>query len=336
MVVEDKFNSSARGKRFLPFHCKYEREWRGEFTFIQAADTQFGMQESYIEKKENCGWQQEIAWSEELVHQVNMMSPKPRFLVICGDLLNAWPETEAQVRNKQEKDFKIVFQKLQIPCVCVCGNHDVGNQPSMESVSRYRSSFGDDFFSFWCGGVYFLVINSQYYEDSTQVPNLAAEQELWLEQQLKKIKKMRPTHVVVFQHIPFFLKNPNEEKEYFNFSPTLRLKMLNKLYDAGVRHVFTGHYHRNAGGMFKDMQQVVTSAVGAQLGSDQQGYRVVNVTKLGLNHEYRTINTVVTIPPVIAMDLLRNVFGSFGKSNGRGDDKPPVFQLFSIRSLKAA
>lgn len=319
MVIENKFNSSARGKRFLPFNRKQEREWKGEFTFVQAADTQFGMQESYIEKKENFGWQQEIAWSRQLVNQVNNMEPRPRFLVICGDLLDAWPDTQGEIRTRQEADFKNIFEDLKVPLVCVCGNHDIGNQPTMESVSRYRSSFGDDYFSFWCGGVYFLVLNTQFYEDSSKVPQLAEEQEVWFSEQLEKIKKKKPKHAVVFQHIPFFLNQPDEEKEYFNFAPSLRKKMLDRLHDAGVRHVFAGHYHRNAGGMYKKLELVITSAVGAQLGSDDQGYRVVRVKESGLEHEYRTLKVDVTIPPSVALGLLLNNWRRDG--GGHYEDK---------------
>lgn len=336
MVFEDKFNSSARGKRFLPLNRRVEREWAGDFSFIQAADTQFGMQESYVEKKEEFGWEQEVAWSRTLVQHVNTMHPRPRFMVICGDLLDAWPQTQSHVRSQQEKDFKSVFEHLQIPCVCVCGNHDIGNQPTMESVSQYQSSFGDDFFSFWCGGVYFLVINSQYYEDSSQVPELALEQEHWLEQQLKKIRKRKPKHAVVFQHIPLFLQSPDEDKEYFNFRKDLRLKLLNKFYAAGIRHVFSGHYHRNAGGMFKDLQMVVTSAVGAQLGSDQPGFRVVRVTESAISHEYREISSIVSLPPMITSTILRAILDHYRKDKDKGGpyDRPP-FQG-PIRRLKAA
>lgn len=331
MVFEDKFNSSARNKRFLPFNRKSEREWEGDFTFIQAADTQFGMQESYIEKKQEVGWQQEMAWSRQLVHQVNNMTPRPRFMVICGDLLDAWPETQGDMRTQQEKDFKNVFNDLEVPLVCVCGNHDIGNQPSYESVGRYRSSFGDDFFSFWCGGVYFMVLNTQYYEDSSRVPELAAEHDAWFEQQLKKIKKRKPKHAVVFQHIPFFLNHPHEEKEYFNFAPSLRHKMLDKLHDAGVRHVFAGHYHRNAGGMYKDLELVITSAVGAQLGSDDQGYRVVRVTDSAIEHKYHTLEMNITIPPEIALGILKNFFG-----DGHQEEPPIQGTLPSALRLKAA
>ena len=292
-MAEDKFNTSTSNNLFLSFNCASEKEWTGEFSFIQAADTQFGMQESSIEKKENYGWKQEIAWSRQMVHEVNNMEPRPRFLVICGDLLNEFPESQINIRSEQEKDFKAVFNDLKIPLVCVCGNHDVGNEPSFETIGRYKSSFGDDFFSFWCGGVYFLVLNSQYYENSSRVPKLAAEQEIWLQRRLDEVMILKPKHAVVFQHIPPFLYHPEEEKEYFNFALPNRKKFLDKLYDAGIRHIFTGHYHRNAGGKYKDLEVVVTSAVGAQLGKDKQGYRVVKVGNSKIEHLYHSLAMII-------------------------------------------
>jgi hypothetical protein len=66
----------------------------------------------------------------------------------------------------QFEDFKAVFQGLdpEIPLICVCGNHDVGDQPTVESIAKYRNKYGDDFFSFWVGGRYLfqwgLIANS--------------------------------------------------------------------------------------------------------------------------------------------------------------------------------
>ena len=287
MSTEDKYNTSTKNNRLTLFNEEDERDWKGDFTFIQAADTQFGQYERFILKNTtNITWEREIAWSSQLVKDLNDLQPKPRFLIICGDLLDAYPQTMNEMRMEQERDFKKVFDNLQIPCVCVCGNHDVGEKPTVDSVMRYRSSFGDDFFSFWCGGIYCIVLNSQYYEAPTLIPDLVAEQDLWLENQLQYIKETKPVHSIVFQHIPYFISNPHEENQYFNFEPTLRIKLLEKLYLAGVRHIFTGHYHKNAGGMYKEMEQVVTSAVGTQLGNDKQGYRVVSVKKMSIHHEY--------------------------------------------------
>jgi len=71
-------------------------------------------------------------------------------------------------------DFQQVFEDLHpaIPLVCVCGNHDIGDSPTVATVAQYRNEFGDDFFSFWVGGCKFLVINSQYFYDCSQVPEI--------------------------------------------------------------------------------------------------------------------------------------------------------------------
>ena len=47
-----------------------------------------------------------------------------------------------------------------IPLLCVCGNHDVGNAPNKVTIDRYTSDFGDDYFGFWVGGIKGLVLNS--------------------------------------------------------------------------------------------------------------------------------------------------------------------------------
>ena len=186
-------------------------------------------------------------------------------------------------------DFLKVYSRLDpsIPLICVCGNHDVGNRPTKETIASYRSSFGDDYFSFWHGGVHFLVLNSQFYEDASLVPDLARAHDLWLDEQLAESKRLGATHLVLFHHIPWFLKDADEEKCYFNVEPELRKRMLDKFLAAGVKKVFTGHYHRNAGGWYKDaLEVVVTTAVGCQIGPDTHGMRVVKVAKDGITHEF--------------------------------------------------
>lgn len=88
------------------------------------------------------------------------------------------------------------------------------------------------------------MINSQYYEDSTHVALEYKEHEAWLEQEFLLAKQKGVTHVVVFQHIPWFLKEWDEEKQYFNVEKDLRVKKLDQFHKAGVRKVFCGHYHR--------------------------------------------------------------------------------------------
>jgi len=95
---------------------------------------------------------------------------------------------------------------------------------------RYRDNFGQDYFSFWCGGVLFLVLNSQYYKNGCDVDIFAAKQDQWLTEILNKYEGQR---IIVFQHIPWFLSKPDEEISYFNIENNLRHEMLEKLCAAG-------------------------------------------------------------------------------------------------------
>lgn len=59
---------------------------------------------------------------------------------------------------------------------------------------------------------------------------------------------------------------------------------------AGIRAVFSGHYHRNTGGTYKDLDMVVSSAIGCQLGKDTHGLRVVVVTAEKIVHRYYSLD----------------------------------------------
>jgi len=67
---------------------------------------------------------------------------------------------------------------------------------------------------------------------------------------------------------------------------------LNKLCDGGVTAVFTGHYHQNAGGSYKGMEEVVTTAIGPALGDDPSGLRIVKVTENKMTHKYYNLDDI--------------------------------------------
>lgn len=284
--------SIAENRTLAIFNSDEERNWSEPFAFIQAADTQFGMIESYIEKKEIPNWDEEIRLTKLAVKAANAMSPKPKFFIVCGDLVDAMPGTAT--KDPQIQSFKSSFDELDpdIPLVCCCGNHDIGNTPTHQSIADYKKQFGDDYFSFWSGGVKFLVLNSQFYTDCTLVEDLAQLHDEWLDKQLTDSLVEKPKHLVVFQHIPWFLQYPEEEKAYFNIAKELRMKMLKKFKAAGVAVIFCGHYHRNAGGFYENMELVVTSAIGAQLGKDKSGLRVVRVLENKIDHEYYDLENI--------------------------------------------
>lgn len=54
--------------------------------------------------------------------------------------------------------------------------------------------------------------------------------------------------------------------------------------------MFSGHYHRNAGGTYQNLDMVVSSAIGCQLGQDTHGLRVVVVTAEKIVHRYYSLD----------------------------------------------
>ncbi|XP_060883628.1 serine/threonine-protein phosphatase CPPED1 [Labrus mixtus] len=282
----------AKHRTFSGLSEDAEREWTGPFYFIQAADPQLGLMKAWRVGDSDGGgdeWQEEVELTKLAVEAVNQLRPRPRFMVLCGDLVHAMPDTP--FREGQERDLKAVLKGTDpsIPLVFVSGNHDLGNTPTPRTVEQYCSAWGDDFFSFWVGGVLCLVLNSQLFYDASGCPQLKEAQETWLEEQLSRASSStepKPKHVLVFQHIPLYLKTPDEEDNYFNLQREVRQTLIERFKKAGVTAVFSGHCHRNAGGCHGGLDMVVSSAIGCQLGEDTHGVRVVVVTEDRVIHRY--------------------------------------------------
>ncbi|XP_005860408.1 PREDICTED: serine/threonine-protein phosphatase CPPED1 isoform X1 [Myotis brandtii] len=283
----------ARGRTLDAFPEEQEKEWKGPFYFIQGADPQFGLMKSWSTGDCDNGedeWGQEIRLTEQAIQAINKLNPKPRFFVLCGDLIHAMPGMPW--RKEQTKDLQRVLRNVDsdIPLVLVSGNHDVGNIPTPETIAEFQETWGDDYFSFWVGGVLFLVLNSQLLYDASRCPALKQAQDQWLDQQLSVAGQQKCQRAIVFQHIPLFLQSIDEEDDYFNLTKPMRKEMADKFIKAGIKAVFTGHYHRNAGGTYRNLDVVVSSAIGCQLGKDTHGVRVVVVTAEKIIHRYYSLD----------------------------------------------
>ncbi|MEE6497581.1 hypothetical protein FKM82_002777 [Ascaphus truei] len=200
--------------------------------------------------------------------------------------------TRIEFKEAQERDLKNILGKTDqdIPLVFVSGNHDIGNAPTPETIESYCNGWGDDYFTYWVGGVFFLVLNSQFFYDSSKCPDLKASHDRWLAAQLAIAEQRKCKQAIVFQHIPLFLQDSDEDDDYFNIEKSLRKQLLERFRKAGIKAVFSGHYHRNAGGMHNGLDMVVTSAIGCQLGEDTHGLRVVVVTEKEIVHRYYSLS----------------------------------------------
>ncbi|XP_023347538.1 serine/threonine-protein phosphatase CPPED1 [Eurytemora carolleeae] len=243
--------SKDMDKRFL---MENNLSWKDPFFFIQAADTQLGLMYNWgtdgtdgVPYPES-NWDKEIELCRQSVEVMNRMEPKPAFFIVCGDLVDAFPDQYPEIRARQEVDLKRVYSNLdpEIPMICVCGNCDVGNRD--KNIFKVFLSRG--------GG---------------------AQHPSGPENPLKYKIIPKRIHFENGAAEELFFK-ADEEKQYFNLDPSLKREKLEVLHAAGIRKIFCGHYHRNAGGFYRDLEVVITSAIGCQIGPDQH--------ESSVDHEY--------------------------------------------------
>lgn len=244
------------------------------FFFLQMSDPQFGM---YAKDRD---FKQETANYEFAIATANRL--RPRFVIVCGDLVNKAGDAE------QMAEYQRISAKLDpsIHLYHVAGNHDVGNEPTREALAAYRERFGPDYYSFREGPIYGIVLNSSLIHSPENAPEELRKQDEWLRAEVVKAKASGAPSILVFQHHPFFLERGDEPDQYFNIPLVRRTPMLEMFHQAGVRHIFSGHYHRNALGHDGDLEMVTTGPVGMPLGGARSGFRAVWVNGSAVKHEF--------------------------------------------------
>lgn len=56
---------------------------------------------------------------------------------------------------------------------------------------------------------------------------------------LSLTQEAKPKHVIVFQHIPLYLKTPDEEDDYFNLQRGVRQNLIDRFKKAGRTALLT-------------------------------------------------------------------------------------------------
>jgi len=256
------------------------------FFFLQLTDTQFGMYTN------DGDFSQETANFEFAVAHVNRL--RPAFVVITGDLVNK-PGDPAQVAEYVRIRAMIA---PDIPVYDLPGNHDIGNSPTPESLAGYRASVGRDRYVFQYRTLTGIVLNSTVIHAPDLVPDELAAQDAWLRTELANARTAGAGQVVVFQHHPWFLRSADEADEYFNIPRARRDPLLALFRAAGVTHLVSGHYHRNAVATADGLEAVTTAPVGKPLGDARSGFRAFLVTRTAITHRfYEFGNMPATIDP---------------------------------------
>jgi len=251
--------------------------------FIQVTDPQFGMFEN------NKGFEKETVLYEKAVSEINKLHPD--FVVITGDLVNNGKD-ESQIA-----EFKRITEEIDtgISVYLTPGNHDLGQEPTKQSIHTFKKNYGYDRFSFKHKGSLFIGFNTSIIKND--LPKLQNRQFKWLKKKLNGGKKAG--HVILFCHYPFFLHSVDEPEAYFNISPAKRLKYIELFKANHVEAVFSGHLHKNKENNYDGIQWITTSAVGKPLGSDPSGIRIVKVFSDRIESNYYGLNKV---PDVVQFD----------------------------------
>jgi 3',5'-cyclic AMP phosphodiesterase CpdA len=200
----------------------------------------------------------------------------------------------------QLAEYKRITAQIDaaIPVYAVAGNHDVGNQPTPESIAAYRRTVGPDYYSFQRANIYGIVLDASLLGAPARAQTLATEQEEWLKQELVKAQASGARHIVVFQHQSFFLEKPDEPAQYYNIPLEPRRHYLDLLKAGGVRYVFAGHYHRNALGRDGQLEMITTGAVGRPNAPDPSGLRIVTIGEEALPHTFYSLGNIPnSFPP---------------------------------------
>lgn len=250
------------------------------FFFLQLADTQMGI------KSKDQDFENEKINLDRAVDHINRL--QPAFVVITGDLVNK-PGDAAQIAALKAGLAKI---KPQIPVYFVAGNHDVGNQPTPESLAAYRKTFGLDYFAFSLHGCRFIIFNSELAAHPALAKEAGEQQKKWLKAELQSDAVRTARQTVVFGHRPLYVREPAEKEDYHNFPPEPRAECLDLFHSARIAAYVTGHLHRNLLRREKNMEMITSDALSVSIGQGAVGMRIFKVFPDHIEHNYYDLNKV--------------------------------------------
>ena len=295
--------------------------------FVVCADPQLGMTTL------NREWVDEIEYCKKAVKKINSLQPRPKFVCICGDMVDMeeslynrssgalakWDKDSCdRVKEQQVQDVKNIFNEIHpdIALICVCGNHDIGNRPTPETISQFQKDFGDEYLAFWTNGTYNIILNNVLFNNPDGAMDIFEDQLKWLEDRLKYANKFHAAQIFVYAHHPWFLYHEDEEDPelkggipvpsewienegydelknmvmsdaYFHVPKIQRKIALDLFRQYNVTACFCGHYHQNVVKKTSwGMDLIITGPIGMLLESTSnkdatekgRGIRIVDVT----------------------------------------------------------
>ena len=234
------------------------------FSFVQLCDPQLGFG----------GYRHDSLTLCQAVRQINEIHPD--FVVICGDLVHEPNDTSFS-------DLRAILSDLAVPYHAAPGNHDVENNPTIESLAYYRSTIGADYFTTECMDHTFVFVNSTLW--MAPLEGETEKHDNWLNEVITQLtEEQKP--VFIIGHHPLFLKTPEEQDVSNVIPPEKRMQLLSLFSGARVTGYLTGHTHTSVINQYNDMQLVTGETTSLNFDKRPMGFRLWHVTDTSASHEF--------------------------------------------------
>ncbi|MEQ9425438.1 MAG: metallophosphoesterase [Cyclobacteriaceae bacterium] len=138
-------------------------------------------------------------------------SIKPDFVLITGDLIRDALRVPEERATSLYQMYADEISKFSVPVWSVPGNHEIfGIERHKSLVSKenplygkkmYHKYLGPNYYSFNYGGVHFMGLDAQSYNDLWYYGDIDPVQLEWIKQDIAQLENETP--IVTFQHIPF-------------------------------------------------------------------------------------------------------------------------------------
>ncbi|DAZ95911.1 TPA: hypothetical protein N0F65_012622 [Lagenidium giganteum] len=176
-------------RMYTGFTHELQNHWVKDFSYLVIPGPRLGKESANRENdaKGGSSWTTEAEAFAKTLATVNEASPA--FVIICGDFVNARPEECYHVAQMEafqallgriRSDIRLVF----LPGPDVFG----GRAPTIPTIAAYTQRFGEDYYSFWYGGIKFIVMNSTLLLQKEPMADQCREQEAWLKKELENGK----------------------------------------------------------------------------------------------------------------------------------------------------
>ena len=258
------------------FHRSAHRRYLG---LSQSSEGKFSRAFAVVHAGRACSQSEHsLAGLTAIARRCNALEPTPKLFIVTGEFGAA-----AHVHRLQTS---LSVLRDSIPIVCCPGVEEVGSSVTPESIAWYKERFGDDYYSFYRSGVYFIVVNSPLLcvlgecgsADGTR--ELAEAHAAWLEKELMT-GKLCAVHVAVVSHHKWLGEGDGCVPR------ALQDRFLRLFHESGVRVVVSassGHDHEatatSHGGqtgneLEQDFKQVASGRVSVDGSQDGAHFRVL-------------------------------------------------------------